>query len=171
MLFNSGGYITKFLTTSTADTVAAQQHRYPMVPTAKPGKTQDPRVNTPFPRVQPISTEDIPSNHQPISQRLSSQSGPKQLEPAKMTEQPVVHRTRYRTTQQTLRVQPVLAAQRKYPGKLLNLWCTPKPEEYTAMTFLDNETGESLEYSQLICHPKYTKVWNTSYSNGLLRIC
>ena len=86
-----------------------------------------------------------------------------------MTEQPVPHRTRYRTTQQTLRVQPVLVVQRKYPEKLLNLWCTPKPEEHTSIPFLDSETGESLEYIQPFRHPKYKKVCNTSYSNELGR--
>ena len=82
----------------------------------------------------------------------------------------VAHHTRYRTTQQTLRVQSILAVQRKYPSKLLNLWCTPKPEEHTAMPVPDNETEESLEYSQLRHHPKYKKVWSTSYSNELGRL-
>ena len=76
-------------------------------------------TSSPPPRVQPISTEDIPSNHHRISQRLRSQSGPNPLEPATTTEQLVAHRTRYRTTQQTVRVQPVLAAQRKHPEKSL----------------------------------------------------
>ena len=87
-----------------------------------------------------------------------------------MTEQPVAYHTRYRTTQQTLRVHPVLAAQRNYPEKLLNLWYTLRPKEHTAMPFLENETWESLEYSQLLLHPKYKEVWNTSYSNELGRI-
>ena len=69
-----------------------------------------------------------------------------------------------------MRFQPVLAAQRKYPVKLINLWCTPRPEEHTAMPLLDNETGESLEYIQLFCHPKYKEVWNKSYSNELGRL-
>ena len=38
------------------------------------------------------------------------------------------------------------------------------------MPVLDNETGESLEYRQLRRHPKYKKVWNTSYSNELGRL-
>ena len=87
-----------------------------------------------------------------------------------MIQQPVAHSTRYLPTQQTLRVQPVLAAQRKYRTKLLNLWCTPKPEEHKKMSVLDNGTVESLEYSQLRRHHKYKKVWNTSYSNELGRL-
>ena len=70
-----------------------------------------------------------------------------------------------------MRVQPVLAAQRKYSEKLFNLWCTPRPEEHTEIPVLDNETGESLKYSQLRRHPKYKEVWNTSYSNELVRLC
>ena len=139
------------------------------MPKATPGTPPAPRVKAP-PRVQHISTKEISANHQPIYQRLRSQLDPNQLEPATLTEKLVAHRTRFRTTQQALRVQPVLAAQRKYAVKLLNLWCTPRPEEHTAMSVLDNETGESLEYSQLCRHPKYKKVWNTYYFNALGRL-
>ena len=38
------------------------------------------------------------------------------------------------------------------------------------MLVLDNETGESMGYSHLCRHPKYKKVWNTSYSNELGRL-
>ena len=103
-------------------TLSTKRHRALRVTTAKPGTSPAPRVNTPPPRVQPISTKDIPYNHHPIAQRLRSQLGPKQLEPETKAEQPVYHCNRYRTTQQTLRVQPVLAAQRNYPAKLLSLW-------------------------------------------------
>ena len=94
--------------------LSTQKNRDPRVPTATLGTPPDPRVNAP-PRVQPISTEDIPDNHQTIDQLLLSQSDPKQLEPATVTEQPVAHRTRYQTTQQAMRVHPVLASKRKYP--------------------------------------------------------
>ena len=87
-----------------------------------------------------------------------------------MIEQTLAHRTRYRITNQYLRVQPVLAAQRKYPAKLMNLWCTPRPEEHTAIPVLDNDTGESLEYSHILRHPKYKDVWNSSYSNEFGRL-
>ena len=39
------------------------------------------------------------------------------------------------------------------------------------MPILDNETGESLEYSQFCRHPKYKELCNTPYSNGLRRLC
>ena len=127
--------------TSTTDlprlALSTRKHQAPRVIEATPSTPPDPRVQAP-PRVRPISTEDIPSNHQPIAQRLHSQLEPNKLEPETVTEQPVAHPTRYQTTQQALMVQPVLAAQRKYPAKLINLWFTPRPEEYTAMPVLDN---------------------------------
>ena len=126
---------------ATADlprcTISTKRHRDPRVPTRKPGTPPTPRVHAPPPRVQSISTKDIPYNHQTIAQRQRSQSGPNQSEPATTTEQPVAHLTRYQTTEQTVRVHSVLIVQRKYPAKLLNLWCNPKPEEHTSMPVLD----------------------------------
>ena len=122
-------------------TLSTQKHRSPRVPTATPGTPLAPRVQA-TPMVQPISTEEIPSNHQPIAQRLRSQSEPKPLEPATVIEQSVSHRTRYLTTQKYLRVKPVLAAQSNYPAKPINLWCTPRPEEHTEITVLDNKNAE-----------------------------
>ena len=109
-------------------TLSTKRHRGPRVPTETPGTLPDPRVKSP-PRVQPISTEYIPANYQPISQRLRSWSDPKQLEPATMTEKPVAHRTRYWTIQKNLRVQPVLSEQRKYPAKILNMTTFRRSEE------------------------------------------
>ena len=126
--------------------LSTRNQRSPRVPKSTPVMLPDPRVQrlgqqSP-PRVQPISTGEIPSNHQPIDQRLRSQSAPKQLDPNAATYQPVAHHTRSRTTQQALRVQPVLTAQRKYPTELISLWCNPITEEHTEMPILDNETGE-----------------------------
>ena len=98
------------------------------------------------PQVQPISTGDIPSNHQPISQRLRSQSTYKKLKPNTATDKPVDHLTQSRTTQQALRVQKVLAAQWKYPAKLIDILCNPRSVEHIAMPVLENKTGEPLEY-------------------------
>ena len=36
---------------------------------------------------------------------------------------------------------------------------------------MDEEAGQSLEYRQLRKHPKYQKIWNTSYPNELGRLC
>ena len=159
-------------------TPSKQNQQAPRVPAATPVRSPAPSVQRlvqeGYPRVQPISTGDIPSNHQPIPQQLCSQSVPKQLEPTAEIDQPVAHHTQYRTTHQDLRVHPGLATKRKYPSEFINLWCTPRPEEHTEIPVLDNETGESLEYCQLLqlCHhPKYKYVWNTSYSNELGRLC
>ena len=38
------------------------------------------------------------------------------------------------------------------------------------MSVLENETGESLEYSQFLRKPKYKEVCNTSYSNKFWRL-
>ena len=59
-------------------TLSTKKHQAPRVPTAKPGTPPEPRVKPP-PRVQTISTDDIPSNHQPILQPLRSQLEKKKL--------------------------------------------------------------------------------------------
>ena len=39
------------------------------------------------------------------------------------------------------------------------------------MPVVDEEMGQSFKYRQLQKHPKYQKIWNTSYSNELVRLC
>ena len=116
-------------------TLSTQKHRVSRVTTPIPGTPPSPSMQSPT-RVQPIFIQDIPANHQPISQLLRSQSEPKQLESSIVIEQPVVHCSRYRNTQKYFRFHPVLAAQRKYPAKRLNLWFIPRPEKHTAMSVL-----------------------------------
>ena len=36
---------------------------------------------------------------------------------------------------------------------------------------MDEETGKALEFRQLRSHPKYKKIWDTSYANELGRLC
>ena len=36
---------------------------------------------------------------------------------------------------------------------------------------MDEDTGEMLEFRQLRKHPKYKKIWDTSYANELGRLC
>ena len=40
-----------------------------------------------------------------------------------------------------------------------------------AAPVMDEETGEMLEFRQLRNHPKYKKIWETSYANELGRLC
>ena len=39
------------------------------------------------------------------------------------------------------------------------------------MPVFNPDTGETLEYRQLRCHPKYRCIWETSYCNELGRLC
>jgi hypothetical protein len=43
---------------------------------------------------------------------------------------------------------------------------------FIAAAVIDHhETGESLEYCQLIKHPKYKQLWSSSYAKKLGRLC
>jgi hypothetical protein len=42
---------------------------------------------------------------------------------------------------------------------------------FIAAAVLDHATGESLEYRQLIKHPKYKQLWSSSYAKELGRLC
>ena len=39
------------------------------------------------------------------------------------------------------------------------------------MPVLDETSGQSLQYWQLRKHPKFARIWNTSYANELGRLC
>ena len=115
-----------------------------------------PRVERPAPRVQrPSPRVEMPShNNQPIAQRTRSKqavdtTAPDAIEPEIpdmiSNDVPVAHRTRSR---QALSATKLLA-----------------------LPVLDSETGQTMEYSQLRRHPKYSKIWQTSYSNELGCLC
>ena len=40
-----------------------------------------------------------------------------------------------------------------------------------AAPLMDQETRDMLEFRQLRSHPKYKKIWDTSYANELGRLC
>jgi hypothetical protein len=40
-----------------------------------------------------------------------------------------------------------------------------------AAAVLEHDTGESLKYRQVIKHPKYQKIWSSSYAKELGRLC
>ena len=50
------------------------------------------------------------------------------------------------------------AAARKYPLAFMCEW---------AQAVLDNDTGDFLEYRQLIKNPKYREVWSTSFAKEI----
>ena len=86
------------------------------------------------------------------------------------SEQPIARRTRSQL-KQSLTVTPAQAAQHKLPKELLALCCTPETSlDHLAMSVLDPETGNTMEYRQLRRHPKYKKIWETSYCNELGRL-
>ena len=59
-------------------------------------------------------------------------------------------------------ITPAQAAQRRYPLKFL---------QSLAMPVLDKTSGQSLQYRQLRKHPKFARIWNTSYANEIGRLC
>ena len=59
---------------------------------------------------------------------------------------------------QSLLFTPSQASQRYFLKAILALWSTPVTA--LAMPVLNAETGESLEYRQLRCHPKCQKIGN-----------
>lgn len=65
--------------------------------------------------------------------------------------EPIAHRTRSRT-----KVDQVVTAVVK---------------DLLACSVMDEDTGELLEFRQLRKHPKYKKIWDTSYANELGRLC
>ena len=40
-----------------------------------------------------------------------------------------------------------------------------------ALPVLDEETGQLMEYRQLLKQPKYSATWTTSYSNEMVHLC
>ena len=42
---------------------------------------------------------------------------------------------------------------------------------HVAHSVLDHDTGNQLNYGQLINHPKFQKTWNQSFSNEMGRLC
>ena len=88
----------------------------------------------------------------------------------KPADQPVAHRTRSRTAQKKSQdVEPIAhrTRSRTKPAEVI----TAVVRELLACSVMDVDTGEMLEFRQLRKHPKYKKIWDTSYSNELGRLC
>ena len=88
------------------------------------------------------------------------------MAPPDVTKQPIAHPNLSRA----LIVQPSQAVNRKYPSKLLELWCTPAPQVLESLPVLDEESGKLLEHKQLQRHPTLKYMWDTSYLNELGRL-
>ena len=68
-----------------------------------------------------------------------------------MKVEPIAHRTRSRTSSAEV--------------------ITAVVRDLLACSLMDVDTGEILEFRQLRKHPKYMKIWDTSYANELGRLC
>jgi hypothetical protein len=139
----------------------------PPKPLPAPTPASAPRVSptktaTPSPRV-PASTAPpvLPVATRTRSQRIPASPG---------LGEAIALRTRSRTLAQLsanrARVNLVMlahAAQASNSNSSINA--------FLAASVLDHETGKSLEYRQLIKHPKYNKLWSSSYAKELGRLC
>ena len=130
-----------------------------------------PRVQTPPPRVLPPA---LPRVQLPVEQNthpVAAQTRPRQLKPTTSQDEPVAHHNQSQNIEEYLTINPAQAYQRKYPRKLMDLWCTPLTPDLAAVPVLRKETGKTLEFRQLRTHPKYKETWNISYCNELVRLC
>ena len=102
-------------------------------------RTQDPRVLVLRPAMpaQPVAHRTR-ARHKPAPPAAPPKVPP--MTPPDLIEHPVDHRTQ----SHALTVQPSQAANRKYPSKLLELWCTPAPQVLESLPVLDKESGELL---------------------------
>ena len=87
--------------------------------------------------------------------------------------QPVAHRTRSRTAKHKQsrppEVEPVAhrTRSRTKPSEVI----AAVVRDLLACSVMDVDTGKMLEFRQLRKHPKYKKIWDTSYANELGRLC
>ena len=59
-------------------------------------------------------------------------------------------------------IAPTNSALQKSPMDIINKWSMP---------VLDKDTGQLMEYHQLRKHPKFSDIWNTSWSNEMGYLC
>ena len=75
---------------------------------------------------------------------------------------PITRRTCSQTAALASVVTPSQADQRRYPAKFLQI---------LAMPVQDKTSGKLLQCHKLRKHPKFARIWNTSYTNGLGQLC
>ena len=74
---------------------------------------------------------------------------------------PIAWRTRSQNTAMSNVITPAQAAKRHYPVQFL---------QSMALPFLGRTSGKILQCRQLLKHPKFAHIWNTSYANELGRL-
>ena len=112
-------------------------------------QSPDPSVQLPSPRVHSLIQEVRPQsprvptkpNSQPVAAQTRSHTAPTERVLATRPAQTISRHTRSHTIQEALSVQPAQASQRKYPRKLLEVWCTLGTSELEAMPVIDEESG------------------------------
>ena len=75
---------------------------------------------------------------------------------------PIARLTRSQTAAMTNVITPSQVDKRRYSIQFL---------QSLAMPILDKTSGESLKYCQLLKHPKFAHILNTSYANELGQLC
>jgi len=135
----------------------------------KPRSATKPAPTAPAPRVQAESYVPLVSFHgiptpkggapaprvpqsEPIAQRTRAQQG---------AAEPIARRTRSQSKEANF-IAPRQAASRRFSAALLTKW---------AAAVYDEESGQMLEYRQLIRHPKLRQIWSPSYSDEMGRLC
>ena len=86
-------------------------------------------------------------------------------------DQPIAHRTRPKTKVSVPIEQPVTHRAVSRIKVAENDVVAAIVSDLLAAPVMDEETGEMLEFRQLRSHPKYKKIWDTSYENELERPC
>ena len=134
----------------------------PMVPI--PRVRESPQRTTRLPRniVGPFTSEWKKEESPIATSTRPKHTLPVPLQRQSAADEPIASRTRSHQAHIATTVTPSSAAKRRYPRNFLLDW---------AMPVLDEETGKTLEYSQLRKHPKYQAVWKQSYLNELGRLC
>ena len=128
-----------------------------------------PRVAIKKPNASPIQTTvpSITSQYEPVAQRTRSKVPQTVDQPPPRVKNtpdtgPISRHTRSKTAALDSVITPAQAAQRRYPYQFL---------QSLAMPILNKTSGKSLQYCQLLKHPKFAHIWNTSYANELGRLC
>ena len=125
-----------------------------------------PRVVIPKPPAIPVPQIPTPSQDEPIARRTRSILPSMNRAPPRVYQKiytaPIARRTRSQTANMASVITPVQADQREYPAKFLQI---------LEMPFLNETSGQSLQYLQLHKYPKFAHIWNTSYANELDRLC
>jgi hypothetical protein len=160
------------------DLLSGWQQQPPSTVAEPPKCDRSPLDEKPSPRVdRPVRTKTSPSvTRTQVTETPTPVTRPSAIKPRPVTKpapaapaprvptsdapcQPIAHRTRSRAANF---ISPLKAASRQYSPELLSKW---------AMAVWDEDSGQMLEYRQLLKHPKLKYIWSPSFSNEMGRLC